>query len=242
MKVTQLPGRLANRLRPTLAAASAIGALIAAFALSACGPRDDAALAANAAAAVPTQSAPATVVPATSDVPPQPLVATSGEPAPLPQAGNPGYARQPQNVPQVPDAGYAPAPQSRPVPVARQAETVAEAQPVARGHIGSIESIEPIHERPQGSGAGAVIGGVLGAVVGNQFGHGTGRAAMTGLGAVGGAVAGNNVERNTKERVIGYRVNIRLDDGQTRTFERTQVGDLHVGDRVRVDSGTFHRV
>jgi uncharacterized protein YcfJ len=111
-----------------------------------------------------------------------------------------------------------------------------------RGHIGSVASIEPIRERPQGSGAGAVIGGVLGAVVGNQFGHGAGRAGMTGVGAVGGAIAGNNIERNHREAITGYRVGIRLDDGTTRSFERSQIGGLQVGDRVRVDAGSFRRV
>ncbi|MEP6738905.1 MAG: glycine zipper 2TM domain-containing protein [Caldimonas sp.] len=159
-----------------------------------------------------------------------------------PQAGTTAYAAQPQYVPPAQGTSYAVQPQYQPVPAVRQGERVVEAQVVARNHIGSIESIEPVRDRPQGTGAGAVIGGVLGAVVGNQFGHGTGRAAMTGVGAVGGALAGNNVERNYKEGVIGYRVNIRLDDGQTRTFERSQVGDLHVGDRVHVDAGAFHRV
>ena len=97
-----------------------------------------------------------------------------------------------------------PAPQYRPVPV--QAPVAPTPQPVASNRVGAITSIEPIRSRPKGSGAGAVIGGVLGAVVGNQFGHGLGRAAITGAGAVGGALAGNNVERNYKEGVTGYRV------------------------------------
>ena len=64
---------------------------------------------------------------------------------------------------------------------------------------------------------------------------------MTGAGAVGGALAGNNVERNYKEGVSGYRVVVRLDNGSTRVFDRTHVGDLHVGDRVRLDANSFHR-
>ncbi len=39
--------------------------------------------------------------------------------------------------------------------------------------------------------------------------------------------------------MTGYRVRIRLDDGATRTFERTHIGKLRVGERVRVDSGSF---
>lgn len=127
---------------------------------------------------------------------------------------------------------YRPAP--LPAPVAPPAA-------VASNRVGEITSIEPIRTRPQGSGAGAVIGGVLGAVVGNQFGHGVGRAALTGAGAVGGALAGNNVERNHKEGISGYRVVVRLDNGHTRVFDRTQVGNLHIGDRVRLDANSFHR-
>lgn len=40
---------------------------------------------------------------------------------------------------------------------------------------------------------GTVAGGVAGAVVGNQFGGGTGRAVMTGVGAAGGALAGKEL-------------------------------------------------
>ncbi len=86
-----------------------------------------------------------------------------------------------------------------------------------------------------------MIGGVLGGVIGNQFGHGLGRAAMTGVGAAGGAIAGNNVERNYKTAVVGYRVHVRLDNGNTRTFQRKNIGNLHVGDRVRLDANGFRR-
>jgi outer membrane lipoprotein SlyB len=118
---------------------------------------------------------------------------------------------------------------------------VAQAPVVPRETIGSITAIDPVRQRPPGSGAGAVIGGVLGGVIGNQFGHGLGRAAMTGVGAAGGAIAGNNVERNYKTAVVGYRVHVRLDNGSTRTFERKDIGNLHVGDRVRLDANGFRR-
>ena len=54
-----------------------------------------------------------------------------------------------------------------------------------------------------------------------------------------GAIAGNNVERNYKTAVVGYRVHVRLDNGNTRTFERKSIGNLHVGDRVRLDANGF---
>lgn len=40
---------------------------------------------------------------------------------------------------------------------------------------------------------GTVAGGVVGAVVGNQFGGGTGRTVLTGVGAAGGALAGHEL-------------------------------------------------
>ena len=110
---------------------------------------------------------------------------------------------------------------------------------VANAHVGRIVGIDPIRTRPQGTGVGAVAGGVVGGLIGNKVIGGT---AATAIGAVGGAVAGNNLERNHREGVAGYHVNVRLDNGVTRTFDQTQVGGLHVGDRVRVQGGRIRRL
>jgi outer membrane lipoprotein SlyB len=109
----------------------------------------------------------------------------------------------------------------------------------ANARIGAIVSIDPIRTRPKGSGVGALAGGVVGGVLGHELFGGT---AATSVGAVGGAVAGNNLERNHKEGVAGYNVTVRLDNGVSRTFEQTGVGALHVGDRVRVQGGRIRRV
>jgi uncharacterized protein YcfJ len=219
-----------QRARPAWFAASVLSAAIAATTLTACGPRDETPLAGGAAAVAPQTAAQGQAVPMAQT----PVAAAAPAPAYAPPP--------PVNVAATPSAYPADPPQYLPVPVAGPVAPVAQPQPAPSGQVGAIDSIEPIRERPKGSGAGAVLGGVLGAVVGNQFGHGLGRAAMTGVGAAGGAIAGNNVERNYKEGVVGYRVNVRLDNGHTRTFERTSVGSLHVGDRVRLDSSSFHRV
>jgi outer membrane lipoprotein SlyB len=145
-------------------------------------------------------------------------------PAPAAQTGTP-----------VPSAA---SPAAVPPPVARVTRTPSAAQLASAGEV---RAIEPIRERPPGTGKGAVIGGVLGGVVGNQFGHGNGRAAMTVLGAAGGAVAGNNVERNMNKRIVGYRVSVRLDNGQARTFTEPRLDGLRVGDRVRVDGKHVRR-
>ncbi len=72
--------------------------------------------------------------------------------------------------------------------------------------FGRVSNIEVLRTPEQGrpSGLGAVIGGVAGAVVGRQIGGGTGRDVATVAGALGGAVAGNAVERNR----------VRMDNGQ----------------------------
>jgi outer membrane lipoprotein SlyB len=236
-----------GRLATWFTSASIVVATAAAMTLAACGPRDEAPRAGGAAGlTAPADPSPR---PTGQPVPTvgQPVPTQSPAPAP-PVAVAPAYpptAPAPLATP-APTVAAAPAttypadraPDYRPAPAPARA---AAPKAVASNRVGEITRIEPIRTRPQGSGAGAVVGGVLGAVVGNQFGHGLGRAALTGAGAVGGALAGNNVERNYKEGVSGYRVVIRLDNGRTRTFNRTEVGHLHVGDRVRLDANSFHR-
>jgi uncharacterized protein YcfJ len=58
---------------------------------------------------------------------------------------------------------------------------------------------QPVAVQQPNSGAGAVVGGVAGGVIGNQFGGGSGRAAATALGVIGGALLGNRVESNTNQ-------------------------------------------
>lgn len=234
--------------------AAGFAAALSALTLTACGRRDEA----PAAVANPAQTM--TAAPAGTALAPADA-ARAGTPVPTAQvpaaalAPAPAVAPPPVNVGQAAPAqsnGTAAAPMPAPVPTAVDdaprsgpaavpATTRVAQAPAPSGRMGSVESIEPIRQRPPGTGAGAVIGGVAGAVIGNQFGHGLGRAAMTGLGAAGGAVAGNNVERNVRKQIVGYRIHVRLDNGSTRTFERSQIGNLHVGDRIRVDGNGFRR-
>lgn len=109
----------------------------------------------------------------------------------------------------------------------------------ANANVGRIVGIDPIRTRPKGSGVGAVAGGVVGGVLGHELFGGT---AATAVGAVGGAVAGNNLERNHKEGIVGYHVHVRLDNGASRTYDQSEVAGLRVGDRVRVQGGRIHRV
>ena len=53
---------------------------------------------------------------------------------------------------------------------------------------------QPVAVQQPRSGAGAVIGAIAGGLLGNAIGHGTGRAVATGVGLVGGAAFGDQIE------------------------------------------------
>jgi len=101
---------------------------------------------------------------------------------------------------------------------------------------GVVESIRVVEQRGSGSGLGAVAGGLTGMLVGNQFGRGDGRTAMTVLGGVGGAYAGNEIEKNVK-RSTTYEVRVRLDKGGVATAHMASNPGVAVGDKVRVVNG-----
>jgi len=116
-------------------------------------------------------------------------------------------------------------------------------RPVASPYLGRISNIDPITETSKPSGAGAVIGGVAGGVLGHQIGDGNGKKAATALGAIGGAVAGHQIEkRRAEERVVGYNVQVRLDNGDTRTIRLDSLDGLNVGDRITTQGGGLRRV
>src|SRR5258706_6746716 len=102
---------------------------------------------------------------------------------------------------------------------------------------GVIEGVRAVEQKGKGTGIGAVGGGVVGAAVGNQFGHGNGKAAMTVLGALGGGLAGNEIEKRARSETV-YEVRVRMDDGSVRTL--TQKTAPTPGARVTVDGNTLH--
>lgn len=103
------------------------------------------------------------------------------------------------------------------------------------GAHGTIESIQWMGSERQSSGAGAVVGGIVGAIVGNQVGGGTGRAVATVAGGIGGALIGNNLEKNRGDNY--YQIRIRMDDGARQVVHQDDLGNLRVGDRIRIANG-----
>jgi outer membrane lipoprotein SlyB len=149
------------------------------------------------------------------------------------------YAQQQQQQ----QAPRAPAPVQQPQQqyAAQQAPQYAQprpAQPAYCQSCGTVEGISAVRQEGHGTGIGAVGGAVAGGVVGNQFGRGGGRTAMTILGALGGGLAGNSVEKHLRS-TTSYSVRVRMENGHTRYFTYASPPPFQQGQRVRVENGTI---
>ncbi|OOG46365.1 glycine zipper 2TM domain-containing protein [Polaromonas sp. A23] len=134
-----------------------------------------------------------------------------------------------------------PAVQQRPVAVAQAPAP----KPVVCADCGTVEAVTPVQRQGEVNGVavgnttiglGTVAGGVVGGLLGNQVGGGSGKTAMTVLGAAGGAFAGNQIEKNMK-KVTVYQVRVRMNDGTTRTVEVSS--SVPVGSRVIVEGNNL---
>ena len=137
-------------------------------------------------------------------------------------------------------AKTAPAPQVAPKPVHVQRGSV-QAAPSQRSAsvcatCGKVESVSTVKQKGEGTGLGVVGGAVVGGLLGSQIGGGSGKNAMAVLGAVGGGVAGNEVEKRARATTV-YQVRVRMDDGTTRTV--TQSTAPAVGQKVTVEGSTL---
>ena len=106
------------------------------------------------------------------------------------------------------------------------------------GTVVSTRTYEREAERASGLGAGG--GAVVGGLLGNQVGSGNGRTLATIAGAVGGAYAGNRVERNMHS-VTYTDVRVKMASGGYRTFTEQGRPRFGNGDRVRVQQGRLVR-
>ena len=105
---------------------------------------------------------------------------------------------------------------------------------------GHIRDIYARRIQGQTSGVGLVAGSVIGGVLGNQVGNGNGRTAMTVLGAVGGAYAGNQVEKARNTQVV-YIIKVHMDEGGVRTFIRHYPPQFSIGEPVKVQGNQIYR-
>jgi outer membrane lipoprotein SlyB len=115
-------------------------------------------------------------------------------------------------------------------------QAAAPASKVVCAVCGTVESVTPIEREADGSGAGAAAGAVIGGLLGNQIGGAEGKAIATVIGALGGGWAGNVIEKRMKKETV-YQVEVRMEDGSTRTVE--QSNPPAVGARVTVEGNVI---
>jgi len=111
-------------------------------------------------------------------------------------------------------------------------------QVAADPYAGEVVAINPVQTSEPTTGLGAVGGAVAGGLLGNQFGGGRGRILTTVVGAVGGGLAGNGIEHAVRKQT-SYQVQVRMQDGSYRNFTYTTQPQVQVGQRVRVSGDSL---
>jgi uncharacterized protein YcfJ len=101
-----------------------------------------------------------------------------------------------------------------------------------------VTAITASKVKPDGSGAGAVLGAAAGGVAGHQVGGGRGKDVATVLGALAGAYAGNQAEKAVRAETV-YTIDVQMDGGGSRSISVKDPGGLAVGSKVRVNGDTI---
>ena len=167
------------------------------------------------------------------------IEAPSAQPAPAPApkpVKKPVVKHTPKPAP-VPTVAYNDVAVPPPPPVAQAARTVEAPKPVRQpGAYGVVESVREVEVKGDPKGVGAVGGGVAGAVLGHNIGDHN--KLVTVLGAAGGALLGNQIEkqaRTTKQ----WEMTVRYEDGSTQSFQSKEAPSWHQGDHVRYYQGSL---
>ena len=109
---------------------------------------------------------------------------------------------------------------------------------------GVIEQITPTQiSSNHHAGVGAVVGGVAGVGLGSLIGAGTGRDVAMVLGAVGGAVAGNQMQKKYDQPEAGEQIVVRITNGVLVTVTQAGNSGMRKGQNVYIQgSGESARV
>ncbi|SAL48582.1 17 kDa surface antigen [Caballeronia arvi] len=220
-----------RRLHPLIATAAGaviVASLVATAAMTGLFPKASS----NAAQNPQTQTAAVAQQPAVNAAAPTPAQPTAAQQQAAQQAAAQQAAAQQAAQQQ---AQQAPA---QPQPAQPSYAQQAPQHPAYCATCGTVESISTVKHEGHGTGIGAVGGAVAGGVVGNQFGRGGGRTAMTLLGALGGGLAGNSVEKHIRSET-DYSVHVRMENGKTRTFTYKNPPPFQQGERVHISNGTL---
>jgi len=111
-------------------------------------------------------------------------------------------------------------------------------QVAADPYAGEVVAVNAVQTPEPTTGLGAVGGAVAGGLIGNQFGGGRGRILATVVGAVGGGVAGNGIEHAVRKQT-SYQVQVRMQDGSYRNFTYPTQPQVQVGQRVHVSGDSL---
>jgi len=103
-------------------------------------------------------------------------------------------------------------------------------------NCGVVLAVNVIEVEGKGSGVGVVAGGVVGGLVGNQVGQGTGNDLATVAGVIGGAFAGNAIEKKNK-KTSNYDIKVKMDDGSERTLRQATDPDMVKGQKIKIENG-----
>ncbi|WP_341316081.1 glycine zipper 2TM domain-containing protein [Paraburkholderia sp. IMGN_8] len=114
----------------------------------------------------------------------------------------------------------------------------ASTRSVADPYAGEVVAINTVQAPEPTTGLGAVGGAVAGGLIGNQIGGGRGKVLATIAGAVGGGVAGNGIEHAVRKQTT-YQVQVRMQDGSYRNFSYPTQPAVQVGERVHVSGDSL---
>jgi outer membrane lipoprotein SlyB len=125
---------------------------------------------------------------------------------------------------------------------ASKPRTVSSSENVSKNsgcsNCGVIESTRVISTKGEGGAVGMVGGAVVGGVLGNQVGGGRGKDLATVAGAIGGAFAGNEIEKHVNSNK-SYETTVLLEDGKRRVFNSASPTQWQAGDRVKIIDGAI---
>ena len=156
-----------------------------------------------------------------ANAPAAPKTATPSRPRAVAQSPSPAS----------PAPGAAMPPQSAAAPMPPPA-------PAICADCGKVEGVRTVEQAAKPSGVGVLAGAAIGGLLGNQVGGGSGKTLATVAGAVGGGYAGNEIEKRTRKSVT-YEVDVRMENGERKSFAYEAQPNWRAGDPVRVVNGTL---
>jgi outer membrane lipoprotein SlyB len=170
---------------------------------------------------------------------PAPQAAPAPEATPAPQPAKKHVAKKhvPVKVATVETPAMTP-PAS--VPVAQAPQPIEAPKPVVKpGRFGTVAAVREVELKGDAKGVGAVGGGLAGAVLGHNIGDHN--KIVTVLGAAGGALLGNQIEK-TARATKQWELTVNFDDGSNEVVKSATQPVWHQGDRVRLYEGTLQPV